>query len=74
MSAASFSLVLLTTLGKPMHSQSALTEYLSPNLAPFLLLDPVELSIMHDFGTDKGWEGVQYPENLADIIYGWPLE
>ena len=27
---------------------------------------------MHEFGTDKGREGVQNTENLADVIYVWP--
>ena len=34
--------LLPTNIGPPMHSQSALAELPSPNLAPFLLLDPVD--------------------------------
>ena len=36
------SFLLPTNSGQPMHSQSGLTELPSPNLAPFLLLNPVQ--------------------------------
>ena len=42
--------LLPSNLEQPMHSQSALTELPSPNLAPFLLLGPVEIA-SYDFST-----------------------
>ena len=61
-----------------MHSQLALMELPSLNLAPFLLLNPVgkgryknQLHILGLFSTWaclKNCEGVKYPKNVSDII------
>ena len=59
------SLLLPTKLGQPMHSQSALTELPSPNLAPFILLDPV---FMMGLLSLFCWR----PHNWNSHLYEWP--
>ena len=60
MSLFEFALFLLpTNLWQPMHSQSALAELPSPNLAPFILLDPVvdkntTATVYRDFESFRG--------------------
>ena len=51
------SFLLTTNLRLPMHSQSTVTELPSPNLAPSLLLDPVQNSPFAAFAVTLSIEG-----------------
>ena len=51
-----------TNSGQPMQSQSALTELPPPNLAPFLLLDP----LLRDSAAQQPEEAASYDDDCED--------
>ena len=65
------SLTIVLPCGQPMHSQLALTDHASLNLAPLILLDPVILSVMDfmemDSKTLKNFFFQNRPWNWAKI-------